>query len=154
MVLSGAKDRAKDYIEGIDILSSMRLCANVPSQHAIQTALGGFQSINEYVQPGGQLSEQREIAWSMLNEIEGITCVKPLGALYLFPKVDSRRFGIHSDEKMVLDLLQQEKILVVQGTGFNYPTADHFRIVFLPKLEQLRPAITRISNFFEHYQQG
>ena len=154
MVLSGAKDRAKDYIEGIDILSSMRLCANVPSQHAIQTALGGFQSIDEYVQPGGQLSEQRELAWSMLNQIEGISCVKPLGALYLFPKVDARRFGIHSDEKMVLDLLQQEKILVVQGTGFNYPTADHFRIVFLPKVEELRPAITRIGNFFEHYQQG
>ena len=154
MIISGPKDRAQDYIEGIDILSSMRLCANVPSQHAIQTALGGYQSIQEYICKGGRLREQRDAAYAALNQIEGITCVKPRGALYLFPKIDIERFNITSDEQFVLDLLQQEKILVVQGTGFNHPTPDHFRVVFLPLAEEITHAIARIGDFLGHYRQS
>lgn len=153
LVVSGAKHRARDYIEGLDILASMRLCANVPSQHAIQTALGGYQSINEFIVPGGRLYEQRELAWSMLNAIDGISCVKPRGALYLFPKLDVRRFNISSDERFALDLLRQEKILVVQGTGFNWPEPDHFRIVFLPRVEDLEHAIGRLEHFLSSYRQ-
>lgn len=153
MLVSGAKHRARDYIEGLDILASMRLCANVPSQHAIQTALGGYQSIREFIVPGGRLYQQRELAWSMLNAIEGVSCVKPRGALYLFPKLDVRRFNITSDERFTLDLLRQEKILVVQGTGFNWPEADHFRIVFLPRVEDLEHAIGRIEHFLHSYRQ-
>ena len=153
MVLSGPKERATDYIEGLDILSSMRLCANVPSQHAIQTALGGYQSIEEYIRPGGALYEQRNLAHAMLNQIEGVSCVKPKGALYLFPKIDANRFNITSDERFVLDLLQHEKILVVQGTGFNHPEPDHFRIVFLPPQDELTRAISHIGDFLGHYRQ-
>jgi alanine-synthesizing transaminase len=153
MLVSGAKHRARDYIEGLDILASMRLCANVPSQHAIQTALGGYQSIREFIVPGGRLYQQRDLAWSMLNAIEGVSCVKPRGALYLFPKLDVRRFNITSDERFTLDLLRQEKILVVQGTGFNWPEADHFRIVFLPRVEDLEHAIGRIEHFLHGYRQ-
>jgi alanine-synthesizing transaminase len=153
MVVSGAKHRARDYIDGLDILASMRLCANVPSQHAVQTALGGYQSINEFIVPGGRLYEQREIAWSMLNAIDGVSCVKPKGALYLFPKLDVRRFNITDDDRFTLDLLRQEKILVVQGTGFNWPEPDHFRIVFLPRVEDLAHAIGRLEHFLRDYRQ-
>lgn len=153
MVVSGAKHRARDYIEGLDILASMRLCANVPTQHAIQTALGGYQSINEFIVPGGRLYEQRELAWSMLNAMDGVSCMKPQGALYLFPKLDVGKFNITSDERFALDLLRQEKILVVQGSGFNWPEPDHFRIVFLPRVEELEHAMERLAHFLESYRQ-
>jgi alanine-synthesizing transaminase len=153
MMVSGAKHRARDYIEGLDILASMRLCANVPSQHAVQTALGGYQSITEFIMPGGRLYEQREVAWSLLNQIEGVSCVKPKGALYLFPKLDVKRFNITDDDRFTLDLLRQEKILVVQGTGFNWPEPDHFRIVFLPRVEDLEIAIGKLAHFLSLYRQ-
>ena len=153
MVLSGAKSKAKDYIEGIELLASMRLCANVPGQHAIQTALGGYQSINELIAPGGRLREQRDLAWKLINEIPGISCVKPKGAMYLFAKMDPKVHKIKDDEKMVLDLLLQEKILIVQGTAFNWPDTDHFRIVFLSREDELRNAIERIGRFFSNYSQ-
>lgn len=153
MIISGPKHNAQSYIEGIDILASMRLCANVPSQHAIQTALGGYQSINDLILPGGRLLEQRDAAWEMLNDIPGVSCTKPKGALYLFPKLDPKIYPIHNDEKMVLDLLLQEKILVVQGTAFNWPWPDHFRIVSLPRKDDLEMAIGRIANFLKTYRQ-
>ena len=153
MVVSGPKHRAKDYLEGLNILASMRLCANVPAQHAIQTALGGYQSINEYLRPGGALFEQRNTAYERVNAIEGLECTKPKGAFYLFPRIDVDRFNISNDEKFVLDLLRQEKILVVQGSGFNHPEPNHFRIVFLPRAEELTTAIDRIGHFLEHYRQ-
>jgi alanine-synthesizing transaminase len=153
MVVSGAKHRAADYIDGLNILASMRLCANVPSQHAIQTALGGYQSIQEFIRPGGRLYQQRNLAHSMLNQIEGVTCTMPRGALYLFPRLDPRRFNIKSDEQFTLDLLRQEKLLVVQGTGFNWPEPDHFRIVFLPREEELIDAIGRLGEFLSTYRQ-
>ncbi len=154
MLVSGPKHRAKDYIDGLDMLASMRLCANVPVQHAIQTALGGYQSINELIVPGGRLYEQRNLAWQLLNDIPGISCVKPQGAMYLFPKLDVKKFNIKDDQQFALDLLQQEKILVVQGTGFNWTRPDHFRIVFLPRVEDLTEAIGRIGNFLEGYRQA
>ncbi len=153
MVISGAKHRATDYVEGLNILASMRLCANVPTQHAIQTALGGYQSIVEFIRPGGRLYQQRALAHSLLNQIEGVSCTMPKGALYLFPKLDVRRFNIHDDEKFAFDLLRQEKILVVQGTGFNWPEPDHFRIVFLPREEELIEAIGRLGEFLATYRQ-
>jgi alanine-synthesizing transaminase len=153
LVVSGDKYRASDYIEGLNILASMRLCANVPAQHAIQTALGGYQSINALIRPGGRFYEQRNLAWSLLNQIEGVSCVKPKGALYLFPKLDRRRFNIQDDEQFAYDLLRKEKILVVQGTGFNWPDPDHFRIVFLPHADELRDAILRIGDFLSGYRQ-
>ena len=152
-IVSGAKLRARDYIEGLDILASMRLCSNVPTQHAIQTALGGYQSINDLTCPGGRLYEQRNLAWQLLNDIDGITCVKPRGALYLFPKIDTKKFNITDDERFVLDLLTKEKVLVVQGTGFNWPRPDHFRVVFLPREEDLRESIGRIDHFLQTYRQ-
>ncbi len=153
LIVSGAKQRATDYIEGLDILASMRLCSNVPTQHAIQTALGGYQSINELTSAGGRLYEQRNLAWQMLNDIDGISCVKPRGALYLFPRIDVKKFNIRDDEQFVLDLLKQEKVLVVQGTGFNWPEPDHFRIVFLPREEELTESISRIEHFLSTYRQ-
>ena len=153
MVVSGPKERAADYIEGLNILASMRLCANVPAQHAIQTALGGYQSINEYTAPGGMLHEQRRVAHAMLNEIDGVSCVAPGGALYVFPKLDRDRFRIDDDERFVLDLLRKEKILVVQGSAFNMPTPDHFRLVFLPHAQELATAISRIADFLARYRQ-
>ena len=154
LVVSGAKNRAYDYIEGLDILASMRLCSNVPTQHAIQTALGGYQSINELTQPGGRLYEQRLLAWEMLNSIDGISCAKPKGALYLFPQIDTQKFKIRNDEQFVLDLLLKEKVLVVQGTGFNWPKPDHFRIVFLPHEKELSESIGRIEKFLSGYRQA
>ena len=153
MVVSGAKRRARDYIEGLDILASMRLCANVPSQHAVQTALGGYQSIREFIIPGGRLYEQRNLAWERLNAIPGVSCVKPSGALYLFPKLDARRFNISNDERFALDLLREEKMLIVHGSGFNWPEPDHFRIVFLPRVEDIGTAMDRLERFLAHYRQ-
>lgn len=153
LIVSGPKHRARDYIEGLDMLSNMRLCANVPSQHAIQTALGGYQSINELIVPEGRLYEQRNLAWQMLNDIPGVSCVKPEGALYLFPKLDPEVYLIKNDEKMAFDLLQQQKVLVVQGSGFNMPDTQHFRIVFLPRIDELEDAISRIATFLKTYTQ-
>lgn len=153
MVLNGPKKHVKGYIEGLDMLASMRLCANVPMQHAIQTALGGYQSINEFITPGGRLYEQRNRAWELINEIPGVSCVKPMGALYMFPKIDAKRFNIHSDQKFILDLLLQEKVLVVQGTGFNWPNPDHIRIVTLPYVGDLEMAIGKIGRFLSNYHQ-
>ena len=153
MVISGDKAHAADYIEGIELLASMRLCSNVPGQHAIQTALGGYQSINELIVPGGRLYQQRDLAYEMLTSIPGISCVKPQGAMYLFPKMDKKRYKIKDDEKMVLDLLTQEKILIVHGSAFNWPDTDHFRVVFLPHVEQLTKAINSIERFLSTYKQ-
>ncbi|NIB44414.1 pyridoxal phosphate-dependent aminotransferase [Pseudomaricurvus alkylphenolicus] len=153
MIISGAKQRAKGFVEGINMLSSMRLCANVPSMFAIQTALGGYQSINELILPGGRLREQRDMAWQRITEIPGVSCVKPKGALYLFPKIDLDRHKIHNDQQMVLDFLIQERILLVEGTAFNWNEPDHFRIVFLPRADEIDDAITRFGEFLERYQQ-
>ena len=153
MTVSGAKDRASEYIEALRLLSSMRLCANVPAQHAIQSSLGGYQSIAEFTRPGGRLYEQRTVAWEMINDIDGLSCVKPEGALYLFPKIDSERFGIKDDEQFVLDFLRSEHVLLVQGTGFHMPEPDHFRIVFLPTVRDLTHAIGRLEKFLATYQQ-
>jgi alanine-synthesizing transaminase len=153
MIISGAKHKAKDYIEGLEMLASMRLCANVPSQHAIQTSLGGYQSIDDLVAPGGRIWEQRNIAYEALNAIPGISCTKPKGALYCFPKMDTKKFNIKNDERMVLDLLEQQKILIVHGTAFNWPTPDHFRVVFLPRPEDLNSAMDKMTQFFTNYRQ-
>lgn len=153
MVVTGPKGRARGYIEGLEMLASMRLCANVPMQHAIQTALGGYQSINELILPGGRLRRQRDKAWELLNEIPGVSCVKPKGALYMFPRLDPKVYDIKDDQKMVFDLLQQEKLLLVQGTGFNWPAPDHFRLVFLPREEELEEAIGRLARFLKGYRQ-
>jgi alanine-synthesizing transaminase len=153
MIISGAKHKAKDYIEGLEMLASMRLCANVPSQHAIQTSLGGYQSIDDLVAPGGRIYEQRNIAFDALNSIPGISCTKPMGALYCFPKIDIKKFNIHNDERMVLDLLEQQKILVVHGTAFNWAQPDHFRVVFLPRPEDLNLALDKMGQFFSSYKQ-
>jgi alanine-synthesizing transaminase len=153
MFLSGDRQRARDYIHGLEILSNMRLCANVPAQHAIQTALGGYQSIKELIMPGGRLREQRDIAWKMLNEIPGVSCVKPAGAIYLFPKLDPKRFQIHNDERMILDFLLQEKVLLVQGSGFNIDDYQHFRIVFLPAVDLIEKALGKLANFLSRYSQ-
>ena len=153
MVVSGARERASDFIEGLNILASMRLCSNVPSQHAIQTALGGHQSIFDLTAPGGRLYEQRNRAWELLNNIDGVSCVKPKGALYLFPKLDTERFHVQDDEQFVLDFLLAEKVLVVQGTGFHWPKPDHFRVVFLPHVEQLHESMHRLERFLASYRQ-
>ncbi|MCD9465260.1 pyridoxal phosphate-dependent aminotransferase [Photobacterium phosphoreum] len=153
MVLSGAKYKAKGYIEGLEMLSSMRLCANVPMQHAIQTALGGYQSINELILPGGRLLEQRDKAYDLLTQIPGVSCVKPKGALYLFPKLDQKKFNIIDDQRFAMDFLLQEKVLVVHGTGFNWKQPDHFRIVTLPRVDDLEQAMTRLERFLHSYRQ-
>jgi len=152
MVVSGDKRHAKDYIEGLTMLASMRLCANVPGQMAIQTALGGYQSINDLIAPTGRLTRQRDLAWKMLTEIPGVTCVKPKGALYLFPKLDPKMYPIKDDEQFMLELLKEEKVLLVQGTGFNWPHPDHFRVVFLPHENDLAEAIGRLARFLESYR--
>lgn len=153
MVISGAKHRATNYIEGLEILASMRLCSNVPAQHAVQTALGGYQSIKELIQPGGRLREQRDFAWRGLNAIPGVSCTKPKGAIYLFPRLDPAVYKIHDDEKMVLDLLIQERVLMVQGTAFNLKTPDHLRLVFLPRVDDLEFALDALARFLQHYRQ-
>ncbi|MDK2936370.1 MAG: pyridoxal phosphate-dependent aminotransferase [Eubacteriaceae bacterium] len=153
MIMTGNKNMAKDYIEGINMLASMRLCANVPAQHAIQTSLGGYQSINDLVKPGGRLYEQREIVHKRVNAIPGLSCVKPQGAFYAFPKLDVERFNITSDVQFALDFLKQEHVLMVQGSGFNWPKPDHFRIVFLPHPEDLIETMDRLERFLENYYQ-
>ena len=153
MVLSGMTHAAKDYIQGLEIISSMRLCANVPTQFAIQTALGGYQSINELISGDGRLNQQRLTAYKMINAIPGLSTTKPKGALYCFIKVESDKFNITNDEQMVLDLLKQKQILLVHGTGFNWKKPDHFRLVFLPNKQILTEAITRMGDFFANYQQ-
>jgi len=153
MFISGDKRRAKGYIEGLDILASMRLCANAPAMLGVQTALGGYQSINELILPGGRLKEQRDLAYDMVTSIPGISCVKPKGALYLFPKIDTEQFNIENDEKWVHDFLVEKKVLLVQGTAFNWKQPDHFRIVFLPHKDELRSAIGGLGEFFSTYKQ-
>ena len=153
LVISGPKQHARNYIEGLATLAGTRLCANVPGQYAIQAALGGRQSIADLVLPGGRLHEQRDHAWERLNEIPGVSCVKPKGALYAFPRLDPTVHAIHDDEKFVLDLLLREKIQVVQGTGFSWPHPDHFRILTLPRVDDLDAAIGRIGRFLAGYRQ-
>ncbi|QWD80437.1 pyridoxal phosphate-dependent aminotransferase [Polynucleobacter sp. MWH-Spelu-300-X4] len=152
MVVSGDKSQAKDYIEGLNMLSSMRLCANVPGQYAVQTALGGYQSIDDLVADGGRLRRQRDLAWELVTKIPGVTCVKPKAALYLFPKLDPEMYPIKNDQEFIADLLREEKVLLVQGSGFNWPKPDHFRIVFLPHEDTLREAIGRLAKFLERYR--
>jgi alanine-synthesizing transaminase len=152
MVVSGDKKPAQDYIEGLNMLSSMRLCANVPGQSAIQTALGGYQSINDLVKEGGRLRRQRDLAYELITAIEGVSCVKPSAALYMFAKLDRRIYPIEDDQLFIQELLQETKVLLVQGTGFNWPTPDHFRIVFLPHEDDLREAIGRIATFLTQYR--
>ena len=153
MVVSGAKHKAKDYLEGLNILASMRLCANVPAQYAVQTALGGYQTINDLVLPTGRLGAQRNKAWQMLNDIPGVSCVKPKGAIYMFPKLDQEAFNILDDEQLVLDFLEQEHILLVQGTAFNLKTPDHLRVVFLPREDELEYALNGLGKFLNNYSQ-
>jgi alanine-synthesizing transaminase len=153
MIISGAKHKAKDYIEGIEVLSNMRLCSNVPAQLAIQTALGGYQSINELIVPGGRLYDQRKLAWEMLNDIPGVSCVIPKGAIYLFPKLDPKKYKMQSDAKFILDLLLQEKVLMVQGSGFNIKDQQHFRIVFLPREDVISDALKKLHKFLSSYKQ-
>lgn len=154
MVLSGNKKIAAGYREGLEMLSNMRLCANVPAQFAIQTALGGYQSINDLVLPGGRLKEQRDLCHELVNAIPGLSCVKPKGALYCFPKIDAKRFSIGDDERFVMDLLKAKRILLVQGSGFNWPEPNHFRIVFLPDKETLTDAFGRLKDFLATYAQS
>jgi alanine-synthesizing transaminase len=153
LAITGPKEHAGSFIEGISLLANMRLCPNVPAQHAIQVALGGHQSIEDLVLPGGRLLEQRDVAWTRLNEIPGVSCVKPEGALYVFPRLDPEVYDIADDEQLVLDLLLSEKILVTQGTGFNWPEPDHLRIVTLPWSRDLAAAIERLGNFLTSYRQ-
>ena len=152
MVVSGDKKPAADYIEGLNMLSNMRLCANVPGQWAIQTALGGYQSINDLVGEGGRLRKQRDLAYELITAIPGVTCVKPQAALYMFPRLDPKVYAIPDDQQFFLELLQETKVMLVQGTGFNWKSTDHFRIVFLPHEDDLREAIARIAKFLDHYR--
>ena len=153
MVISGDKKPAKDYIEGLNMLSNMRLCANVPGQWAVQTALGGHQSIDELVKEGGRLRVQRDVAWELINAIPGVSCVKPKAALYMFPRLDPEIYPIKDDQAFFLEVLQETKVMLVQGTGFNWPNPDHFRIVFLPHEPDLREAINRLATFLAKYRQ-
>lgn len=154
LAISGPKQEAAPYIEGINLLANMRLCSNVPAQHAIQTALGGYQSINDLILPGGRLKEQRDLAYRMLSQMEGVSVQQAQGALYLFPKLDVDRFNIRSDEQFVLDLLRQEKILLSHGQAFNWQQPDHFRLVFLPETHTLEDALNRLGNFLADYKQN
>lgn len=153
MVLSGAKDKAKDYIEGLNMLSNMRLCSNVPAQSIVQTALGGYQSVNEYLVPGGRIYEQREYIYKAINDIPGLSAVKPKAAFYIFPKIDVKKFHIYDDEKFALDFLREKKVLVTHGKGFNWDKPDHFRIVYLPRVEELKTATEKLADFLKTYHQ-
>lgn len=153
MVLSGAKDKAKGYVEGLNMLSNMRLCSNVPAQSIVQTALGGYQSVNEYIVPGGRIYEQRNYIYEALKEIPGITVKKPKAAFYIFPKLDTARFNIYDDAQFALDFLREKQVLVVQGTGFNWVNPDHFRIVYLPDLRTLESAMQKLGEFLDGYRQ-
>ena len=151
--LAGDKSRARGYIEGLNLLAKMRLCSNVPAQSIIQTSLGGYQSVDEYLCPGGRIYEQRDMIWNILNSIPGVSAAKPKAAFYIFPKIDKERFNIHSDEQMALDLLKEKKLLVTAGTGFHWDNNDHFRIVYLPDLVELKEAGERLTSFFATYKQ-
>ena len=153
MVFSGNKEIGRDYINGVNMLSNMRLCSNVPGQSIIQTALWGYQSVNEYIVPGGRIYEQREVIYDALNSIPGISVKKPKAAFYIFPKIDIKKFNITDDSKFALDLLKQKRVLVVPGRGFNWPEPDHFRIVYLPRVQVLQEAAKKLSSFFETYRQ-
>lgn len=153
MVLSGNKNIAKDYIEGLNMLSNMRLCSNVPAQSIVQTALGGHQSVNNYIVPGGRIYEQREYIYKALNDLPGVSAVKPKAAFYIFPKIDTKKFNIVDDEKFALDLLREKKILIVHGGGFNWEQPDHFRVVYLPRIEVLKDAIEKMGDFLSYYRQ-
>lgn len=153
MILSGNKNLAKDYIEGINMLSNMRLCSNVPAQSIVQTALGGHQSVNNYIIPGGRIYEQREFIYKALNDIPGISAVKPKAAFYIFPKIDTKKFNILDDEKFALDLLKEKKILIIHGGGFNWEKPDHFRVVYLPRIDVLEDATQKLSEFLTYYRQ-
>jgi alanine-synthesizing transaminase len=152
MIVSGEKKHARDYIDGLDMLASMRLCANVPGQWGIQTALGGYQSIDDLVAPGGRMCRQRDVAHELITAIPGVTCVKPKATLYMFPRLDPKMYPISDDQEFIGELLTAEKVLLVQGTGFNWPHPDHFRLVFLPHEDDLREAIGRIARFLESYR--
>jgi len=152
MVVSGDKRHAQDYIEGLEMLASMRLCANAPGQHGIQTALGGYQSIDDLVADGGRMRRQRDVAYELICAIPGVTCVKPKATLYMFPRLDPKVYPIKDDQQFISELLQEEKVLLVQGSGFNWPHPDHFRLVFLPHEDDLREAIGRIARFLENYR--
>jgi alanine-synthesizing transaminase len=152
MVVYGPKRHAQSYLEGITILANMRLCANVPAQHAIQVALGGRQSIRDLVLPGGRLHEQRNAAIAALHKIPGVSCVVPQGSLYVFPRLDPELYPIENDQRFILDLLREQHVLVVQGSGFNWPHPDHLRIVTLPRADDLTEAIGRIATFLEAYR--
>jgi alanine-synthesizing transaminase len=153
MIVSGKKETAGDYVtEGLDVLASMRLCGNMTSQFAIQTALGGYQSLKDLINPGGRLCRQRNAAYECFNSIPGLTCVKPMGAFYLFPKIDLKQYSIQDDQKFLLDFLLQKKVLMVQGTGFNWPLPDHFRVVFLPTVEEIQTVAERMADFLKAYR--
>ena len=153
MILSGNKAVAKDYIEGLNMLSNMRLCSNVPAQAVVQTALGGHQSVNDYIVPGGRIYEQREYVYKALCDIPGISAVKPKAAFYIFPKIDTKKFNITNDEQFALDLLREKKLLIVHGSGFNWKDPDHFRVVYLPRVEVLEDAMGKLGEFLEYYRQ-
>ena len=153
MILSGNKDIARDYIAGINMLSNMRLCSNVPGQSVIQTALGGYQSVNEYIVPGGRIYEQRECVYKLLNDIPGISAVKPKAAFYIFPKIDAKKFNITNDSQFALDFLKEKRVLLVPGSGFNWKQPDHFRLVYLPRIEVLNEATDQLADFLSHYRQ-
>ncbi|MDQ2780017.1 MAG: pyridoxal phosphate-dependent aminotransferase [Pseudomonadota bacterium] len=152
MVVSGEKRHARDYIEGLNMLASLRLCSNTPGQLAIQTALGGYQSIKDLVAPGGRLCKQRDLAYDLLTQIPGVSVVKPKAALYMFPRLDPKLYPIADDQRFAYELLAEEKVLIVQGTGFNWPAHDHFRLVFLPNVDDLSEAVTRIERFLSNYR--
>ena len=154
MVLSGNKRLAKDYIEGLNMLANMRMCSNVPAQSVVQTALGGHQSVKDYLVPGGRIYDQRELVYNMLNDIPGITAVKPKAAFYIFPKIDVKKFNIHSDEQFALDLLHDKHILISHGGAFNWQEPDHFRVVYLPRISMLKETIGEIGDFFSTYWQA
>ncbi len=153
MILSGRLEMAKDYMEGLNMLSNMRLCSNVPAQSIVQTALWGYQSVNSYIVPGGRIYEQREYIYKALNDIPGVSAVKPKAAFYIFPKLDLKKFNIVNDEKFALDLLKEKKLLVVQGSGFNWKQPDHFRVVYLPRIEILKEAMGKLGDFLSYYRQ-
>ncbi|MBO4770184.1 MAG: aminotransferase class I/II-fold pyridoxal phosphate-dependent enzyme, partial [Clostridia bacterium] len=153
MIFSGNKKIATDYLEGVNMLSNMRLCSNVPGQSVIQTALGGYQSVNEYIVPGGRIYEQREIIFNELNDIPGLSVVKPKAAFYVFPKIDVKRFNITDDNRFALDLLKSKRILIVPGKGFNLSEPDHFRIVYLPRPSILKEAAAKMRDFLDGYRQ-
>ena len=153
MILSGNKAIARDYIEGLNMLSNMRLCSNVPAQAVVQTALGGHQSVNDYIIPGGRIYEQREFIYNALCDIPGISAVKPKAAFYIFPKIDTKKFNITNDEQFALDLLREKKLLIVHGSGFNWKDPDHFRVVYLPRIEVLEDAMGKLGEFLEYYRQ-